>query len=162
MHPTQNLSRTVRLARHRHTVHEGDDYGTPADTLRCAATYLITHGWHQGDRFADTAAGNPFPPASADGAIRAAVYGHPNDTAELAGKPGWHVDIATAALADWLGLADILDSQNLLGWLDDSTDAVADWNDTPGRTLHQVLQALHDAAEDYDHTVAYAANGGAR
>ena len=162
MHPTQNPSRNGRLREQRHTDDAGDVYGTPADTLRCAATYLTTHGWHQGDRFATPASGSPFPAASVDGAIRAAVYGYPNDAAELDGKPGWHVDIATAALADWLGLADIHDSQSLLTWLDDSTDAVAGWNDAPSRTLHQVLQALHDAANDYDHTLAHTAKGGAR
>jgi len=160
MHPTQDPARTVRLREQRHADDVGDVYGTPADTLRCAATYLITHGWHQGDRFGTPDTGSPFPAASVDGAIRAAVYGYPNDAAELDGKPGWHVDIATAALADWLGLADIHDSQSLLTWLDDCADAVADWNDKPLRTLPQVLLALRDAADDY--TLARAAKGGAR
>jgi hypothetical protein len=151
MHPTQKLARPQPAqGRDADSVADpGDLYGTPADTLRCAAIYLSSYGWIQGDRFGRPD-GHLFPPASADGAIRAVVYGYPNKDAELEGKLGWYVDRATAVLADWLGLNDPLDADTLLVWLDRATDAVADWNDDLERRPDDVVRALQDAADDYD------------
>lgn len=131
----------------------GDLTGTPADTLRVAASYLEEHGWCQGDRYADLS--TYCPPADIDGAVRAVVYGYPNDAPVLDGRLGWHVDIALGVLADHLdhlntGQPD--DGLTLLGWLDYAGHAVTAWNDDTGRTLDQVLAAMHAAADRYDST----------
>lgn len=141
------------------TVLERDDHGdltgTPADTLRVAATYLADYGWWQGDLYADLTIS--CPPADVPGAVRAVVYGYANDAPVLDGRLGWHVDIALGVLADHLdhlntGQPD--DGLTLLGWLDYAGHAVTAWNDDTGRTLDQVLTAMRAAADRYDTTPA--------
>ncbi|MGI5236995.1 DUF6197 family protein [Dactylosporangium sp. CA-139066] len=125
-----------------------DLYGTPADTLRCAAVYLDHHGWIQGERYRDPSA--LFPAADITGAVRAAVYGKPMPGDVLDGVLGWHVDMAIAALADHLGLTDT--DMHLLGWLAYSSHAVTCWNDETGRTATEAITAMRAAADAYDIT----------
>lgn len=157
-HPTTVTTVPAELERDGH----GDLTGTPADTLRVAANYLADYGWCQGDLYADLTIS--CPPADIPGAIRAVVYGYPNDAPVLDGRLGWHVDIALGTLADHLdhlntGHPD--DGLALLGWLDYACHAVTAWNDEPDRTLDQVLAAMHAAADRYDHTPTRR-GGGAR
>ena len=140
MHPTQKQvdatdgTRTDALS------------ATPADTLRVAATYLEEHGWTR-CRFFDFT--NQLEPAACVvGAIRYAVYGYPEDSLRLDGPLGRHVERALWAVADSLGV-DVLD--DLEPWLDCTADAVQAWNDRPGRTAADVIQALHEAADAYLH-----------
>jgi len=120
---------------------------TPADILRGAATYLTTHGWHQGDAFRrDT--GQPFPPACTLGAIHVAATG---TTGSLNSSTDIfvlrHTEQVLAAYLE-LGL-DLIDT--------DSFELIADWNDESDRTTEQVTAALNDAADDWDRI-----HGGAR
>lgn len=114
---------------------------TPAEILRCAATYIRRHGWHQGDAFAaDT--DQLFPPACALGAIHAAVTG--TATLSLKGSDVASLRGAERVLAAHLHVdLDRLDT-------DQPFDLIGDWNDEPDRTAAQVVAALHEAAEDWE------------
>ncbi|WP_426506720.1 DUF6197 family protein [Dactylosporangium sp. McL0621] len=125
-----------------------DLYGTPADTLRCAATYLEHHGWMPYGRYSDLTV--PFPAADITGAVRAAVYGKAMPGDVLDGVLGWHVDMAIAALADHLGLND--PEMHLLGWLAYSAHAITCWNDEIDRTAIEAVTAMRAAADAYDAT----------
>jgi hypothetical protein len=124
----------------------GELLGTPADSLRVAATYIDAHGWAQGGLFNPD--GGLFPAACVAGAIRVAVYGYPNSDPVLLGKLGWHVDMAMSALADYLGTADHDDS--LFDWLDKATNAVHTWNDQTVQDETEVVRTLREAANHYD------------
>jgi hypothetical protein len=130
MHPTHTPPADVDL--------------TPADILRCAAKYLLLHGWHQGDMYAH--ASQPTPPACALGAIRMAVCGGP-DTSYTHDE----ADLMNTAVCAFAGL--------LIDWIepdpdeyriDDPYDVVADWNDERERRADQVTAALHDAANRWE------------
>lgn len=128
----------------------GDIIGSPADTLRAAAGYLTTYGWHQGDLYADLTV--PYPAADVTGAIRAVIYGHPTTDPVLDGRLGWHVDIALATLADTFTYpeADLRDDLTLLGWLDYAGHAVSTWNDDHNQTSDKVIIHLLITADQYD------------
>jgi hypothetical protein len=139
MHPTQKPADTG-------PTDTGELTGTPADTLRVAATYLETHGWTQGVFFAGIT--DLYPPACAAGAIRAVVYGYPDDKITPAHPLLGCVQAALSTLAESLGLADSVDAD--WDWFEVVQDTIASWNDATERTLEQVVQALRDAADDYD------------
>src|SRR4051794_21642584 len=107
------------------------DVVTPADTLRGAGQYLIRHGWHQGDMFADP--DQPMPAACALGAIRMTVIGSPVvDVNLLRQEMVDQFTRAVGALADHLvlcyGVTD-LSEMALVDVLDSGPEQViADWN----------------------------------
>jgi hypothetical protein len=118
---------------------------TPAVILRGAAAYLQAHGWTRG-AFFDPDDG-PFPAACATGAIRMAIHGDLNQTFTALPE-----DSEARAL---IGKA----QRHLAAHLDDgfdpeessSIDVIGDWNDDEGRTLTEVVDTLHDAADTWDH-----------
>lgn len=149
MHPTQELATavsTMLLARDE----AGDLTGTPADTLRAAAGYLTDYGWHQGDLYADLSVS--CPPADVTGAIRAVVYGYPNDEPVLDGRLGWYVDIALATLAETFTFPenDLVDDLTLLSWLEYAGHAVSAWNDDRDQTADKVIVYMLITADQYD------------
>jgi hypothetical protein len=121
---------------------------TPADLLRGAATYLETHGWHQGalyDRRGDSAT----PPACALGALYLVLYGDP-DTAETLGydvalsRVGWDaVRLLSAQVVDTSGC----DPDDRFS--EEGTE-IGDWNDEDSRTITDVTTALREAADEWD------------
>ena len=124
---------------------------TPAELLHGAARYLQAHGWTQG-QFYDLTGGNPdaFPPACAAGAVTIAAYGRciadGIHTLDEAASPE-HDDAIRALRV----LADFLDG----GYTPtdvctpSSIDVIGDWNDHTGRTLDEVIDTLHAAADDW-------------
>jgi hypothetical protein len=132
--------------------------GTPADTLRAAATYLADYGWHQGDLYADLTVSCPA--ADVTGAIRAVVYGYPNPATTLDGRLGWHVDMAIATLADSFDIPG--PDLTLLGWLEYAGHAVTAWNDDLNQNRDVVIATMQAAADQYDADARQHARGGAR
>jgi hypothetical protein len=123
---------------------------TPSDLLRGAATYLTRYGWHQGQFFASS---DPFPAASADGALLMAVYGRPVDVFDPANvtlfdEPDYDLWIgALDAVEDHLGLRrGFVPAQHIIA----PGDLLFAWQDDPNRTRDQVVTALHEAADDFD------------
>ncbi|MFC7532315.1 hypothetical protein [Actinoplanes sp. GCM10030250] len=117
---------------------------TPPELLRGAALYLGTHGWFTGGFF-DFASGRAFPQACTLGAINIAAYGR----AALGSDD--HVDDANtdAAITAMRVFAAHIDP----GYdptAASAIDIVGDWNDEEGRTLAEVVEALNDAADDWD------------
>jgi hypothetical protein len=133
---------------------------SPALTLRCAGLYLIRHGWHQGDMFADP--DQPTPAACALGAIRMAVIGSPVVDADLL-----HPDAveefgqAVAAFADHLelsyGVSDLTDVASALDW--EAEQVIAGWNDDGTRIASHVIAAMHGAADEWERTHSRADTG---
>ena len=113
---------------------------TPADLLRGAALYLRRHGWIQDDYYRPASSHTATtPPACAVGAIAMAAYGHAVDAPSLHTEP---------EVKDFHRAVDALD-----GYLQDTHAAdLYTWNDTDGRTAEQVITALHEAADRWDHT----------
>lgn len=123
---------------------------TPADLLRCAALYLRRHGWTQGTYYAtgDTLT----PPACVAGAIGIACAGH---TVEH------FTQLNSGTLADYLAtlaaFVDHLDTAYPLflidedGYLIDEHTSPYSWNDDPTRTADEVVTALEDAADEWNH-----------
>jgi hypothetical protein len=126
---------------------------TPAELLRGAALYLQHHGWTQ-RQFYDLAALSPrlFPPACTAAAIMTAAHGcwfgnsigaldvHHEDTNTIDALRAMRV------LAAWIDLEYIPTSN-----YDTTTiDVIGDWNDYDGRTLAEVIEALTDAANNWD------------
>ena len=149
-HPPTNL-----IGLHLEPPDTADPALTPADLLRGAALYLWRHGWLQGDFF-DLLDDQPFPRACTLGAINICAHGRPilgsDDTAED--------DLTDAAIRAMRVLAAHLDPD--YGQPDNPTsaiDIVSGWNDDDCRTLPDVVDALRDAADDYDRTHP---TGGAR
>jgi hypothetical protein len=133
---------------------------SPADLLRGAALYLKRHGWTRGqffDLLADT--DGPFMPACASGAIITAASGRclPNG---LLTDDDQDPD-AVAAMRAMRVFADWIDGGYVPvdGFPVSSIDVIGDWNDHDGRTLTEVIEALTDAADDWDRTHP---TGGAR
>ncbi|AXH90435.1 MULTISPECIES: hypothetical protein [Micromonospora] len=109
---------------------------TPADLLRMAALYLRRHGWTQGDYY--TVVFDALTPrACVSGAIGMAAYGKAIDLPFLADLP----ERGDYRAAVWT-LVDFL-------FLDSSTDLFG-WNDRPGRTAADVINALNAAADRWD------------
>jgi hypothetical protein len=122
---------------------------TPADLLRGAALYLTRHGWVQGDFF-DLLHEASFPPACSLGAINICAHGRPilgsDDTAE---DPN-----TDAAIRAMRVLAAYLDPEygdaECAALKVSAIDIVSGWNDFDGRTLAEVVEALNDAADEWD------------
>jgi hypothetical protein len=124
---------------------------TPGELLRGAALYLQRHGWLQGDFF-DLLAEAAFPPACAIGAINICAHGRPilgsDDTADDA-----HTDAAIRAMRVLAAYLDPYYADTTgIPYGPSAIDVVSDWNDHDGRTLHDVVTALTDAADDWDST----------
>jgi hypothetical protein len=109
---------------------------TPADLLRCAALYLYRHGWTQCDYYAPVFDA-VTPPACASGALAMAAYGSPLDVPYIADRSE-QVDYRAAlrALIDYLDLG--------------GANEVFLWNDAPGSTADEVINALNAAADRWD------------
>jgi hypothetical protein len=133
LHPTHNQTITAALS----------PASSPADILRRAACYLLTHGWRQGGLYAGS---SHTPAACAIGAIgMAACGGRLAPTNPRGARPTYRA--AVTVLHTYL--------HRVTGGQYRSIGA---WNDAPGRTAAEVIAALHAAADDYDHT----AGGGVR
>ncbi len=132
-------------ATHNQTVDPDDDTAlTPADLLRGAATYLRRHGWIKGTIF-DLLSPEPFPPACAIGAINMATYGRP-----ILNADDNHDDPETDQVIRALRVfASTLDP-DYDPFETSAVDLIGDWNDQPSRTRHDVVQALTEAADDWD------------
>ncbi len=122
---------------------------TPAEVLRCAAAYVAAHGFHQGDMFATTT--NPFPAACAQGAVKMAILGH--TFGEYTTEQGRLFDRTMTALVAYLdtrfNLLPVDDDEEPDEYAD-PFQIVADWNDEPGRTSHQLVTALLRAADEWE------------
>ncbi|WP_203739842.1 DUF6197 family protein [Actinoplanes cyaneus] len=117
---------------------------TPADLLRGAALYLWLHGWMTGN-FYDYASGDAFPRACTLGAINVAAYGRPilhsDDDADQA--------LTAASIRAMRTFAAYLDPDFDVNVIS-AIDVVGDWNDEKGRTCEDVVDALREAANDWD------------
>ncbi|GAA0802058.1 DUF6197 family protein [Spirilliplanes yamanashiensis] len=128
---------------------------TPAELLRGAATYLRLHGWTTG-QFYDLTGGDSdaFPPACTAGAITIAAYGRfiASGICTLDEPEPEHYD----AMRAMRFLADYLDSDRTPdeGFPPSSIDVIGDWNDHPGRTLDEVVDALTTAANEWSTATA--------
>jgi hypothetical protein len=125
----------------------------PAVLLRGAALYLFLHGWIRGTFF-DVASGKPFPPACTLGAINMCAHGR----AILGSDDDADDTNSDAAIKAMRIFAAHIDTDY------DATetsaiDVVGDWNDDQGRTIGEVIEALTDAARDWE---AAHPTGGAR
>lgn len=136
----------------------GADRPSPAQILRAAAAYLARHGWVQGDMYDDVTAATPA--ACAYGAIKMATCG----TTATDYNPEQAVDCGRA-----LGvLAAHLDICFRAWGIDDHGDPgdpftiVTDWNDDHDRIAEQVIAALNEAADEYDHHHPTVTSGGGR
>jgi hypothetical protein len=109
---------------------------TPADLLRFAALYLRRHGWTQGDYY--TVVFDALTPrCCVSGAIGIATYRTVVDVPFITDRPERsEYYAAMRALVDYLDLEAISD--------------VFRWNDTTGRTLTEVVDALNAAADRWD------------
>jgi hypothetical protein len=128
---------------------------TPAQLLRAAATYLDTHGWHQGSRYEFTGELMPTPAACAVGALCIAAYG--NVMADLICQP-------EPTPAQWQALIGVFRvfTDYLTGVqqthpvcpedVDDDVyeSIIGGWNDHPDRTATQVTTTLRTAADEWD------------
>jgi hypothetical protein len=141
-------------ATHQPPTIDHDTAVTPADLLRGAAVYLQRHGWTKG-QFFELLADNdgPFLPACASGAIMTAAHGQcvPNGIIRYDETTDPNAAAAAHAMrifANWLDNDYLPDSIEVLpvSYL----DVIGDWNDDKGRTLDEVLQALNDAADNWD------------
>ena len=139
-HETSTLARLTDL-----TIPATADPALPPSLpLRCAATYIDTHGRTTGEFF-DLLANAPFPPACAGGAINIAAHGRPvlcaDDDADDA--------VTDAAITAMRVLAASLDPDYGIG--DSSAiDIIAAFNDHPDTTDTDVIHALTEAADDWD------------
>jgi hypothetical protein len=119
---------------------------TPGLLLRCAATYLHTHGRTTGEFF-DLLADQPFPPACAAGAINIAAHGRPI----LCSDDGAEDAVTDAAITAMRFFAAHLDCDYATGDLSVSAiDIIGGFNDHPDTTDTDVVQALNEAADDWD------------
>jgi hypothetical protein len=117
---------------------------TPADLLRGAALYLQHHGWTQGELF-DYLTAAAFPPACAIGALNAAAYGRcmltaDDDTDE---SDAWGVLTALRVFAASI-------EPDYDPFQTSAIDVIGGWNDEKDRTVNEVVQALTEAADDWD------------
>jgi hypothetical protein len=147
-------------ATHQPPTHDHEAGMAPADLLRGAALYLRRHGWTQGEFFdllADT--DSPFPPACTSGAIITAAYGRCLATG-ICTLDGDQDPETVAAIAAMRVFAAYLDLEYTgTGYDTSAIDVIGDWNDHDGRTLDEVIEALTDAANDWQ---AAHPTGGAR
>jgi hypothetical protein len=131
------------------------DRPTPAELLRGAATYLRMHGWTTG-QFYDLTGGNSdaFPRACTAGAITIAAYGRciASGICTLDEPEPEHYD----AMRTMRYLADYLDGRPTEddSFPPSSIDVIGDWNDHAGRTLDEIVDTLHAAADDWSDATA--------
>ena len=131
------------------------DLVTPARTLRDAARYLLCHGWHQGDLFANldlVESGDLLTPAACTlGAIHMQVRGTPV-IGEWSATEVQRYDQAVGALVDHLvldqGVTDPHTSEVFHAGVRELL--VGDWNDDPARIAAHVVAALYGAADEWD------------
>jgi hypothetical protein len=125
---------------------------TTGTTLRRAGLYLLAHGWHQGDMFADPEL--PTPAACALGAVRMVVTGTPVVTAEhVAAGMFDRFDRAVSVLADHLLRCYLDPAEHQLDQVPDQADLeqrVVDWNDDADRIASHVIAAFYGAADEWD------------
>jgi hypothetical protein len=109
---------------------------TPADLLRFAALYIRRHGWTTCDYYT-VVFDAVTPRACASGALAMAAYGSPIEVPFIADRPE-RADYRAAlrALMDYLDL--------------NGASEVFLWNDGPGRTAAEVIDALNAAAHTWD------------
>jgi hypothetical protein len=144
-----------------HTLPTSDlDTGmTPADLLRGAALYLRRHGRITGEFF-DLLADAAFPPACTLGAINICAHGRPIlSSDDVAEDP--YTDAAIRAmrvLAAHLD-TDYARTMDIFAYTASAIDIVSGFNDDPDTTDDDAINALTEAADDWDraHTT-----GGAR
>ncbi|MEO3820987.1 hypothetical protein [Plantactinospora sp. B24E8] len=118
---------------------------TPADILRCAAIYVQRHGWTRGVFFTSALVDpTPFPPACAAGAICTATVGQPTMPADL------HPGTRPAAYRALAFFADYLNDFGNPSSRPDAVNTIGDWNDETSRTGTEVIDALNDAADEWD------------
>lgn len=139
MHPTQiQVTDTVTPARDTGAPATAATSGTDEsvrDVLLAAAKYLSEHGWNQHEYYADPNTVNPA--ACTVGALSMVCYGYPaEDPSGNVTHPCWHT-FGTAV-------------QQLNTYADDTfggeVGGVYGFNDTPGRTVGEVLAMLRIAA----------------
>lgn len=135
----------------------------PAALLRSAAVYLKAHGWTQGAFFQSfdfmATDPKPFPAACASGAISVCAHGRPvlgsDDSAN-----DCDTDAAITAMRVFAAYLDPEYGTNATTVIGPSAiDVIGDWNDDKGRTIGEVIEALTDAAGDWE---AAHPTGGAR
>lgn len=126
-----------------------NDPMNPAALLRAAVIYLNSHGWTQGTFFLSFDP-EPFPPACALGAINVCAHGEPTLSA-VRPDDDPNTDAAIAAMRVF---AAYLDPDYGIHHLDHEAtcaiDVIGDWNDDKARTLGEVVEALTDAARDWE------------
>ncbi|WP_456049081.1 DUF6197 family protein [Actinoplanes sandaracinus] len=132
-------------ATHNPPLTASDTGMTPAELLRGAALYLQHRGWttHQ---FYDLVGGDagPFPPACAVGALYVAAYGNIRlFIYDQLAKPGDAVRAAGRFFAAYLDPEYDTTGTTYI-------DVISDWNDFEGQTLADVIEALTDAATEWD------------
>ena len=142
-------------ATHNPPILDLDTGMTPADLLRAAAHYLNRYGWMRGEFF-DLLADVAFPRACALGAINICAHGRPILCSDD-GSQDADSDAAITAmriLAAWLDV-DYANGNTAVS----AIDIVSGFNDDPDTTDTDAINALTEAADDWDraHTT-----GGAR
>jgi hypothetical protein len=134
------------------TTAPASDSMLPSALLRGAALYLFWHGWTQHqfyDMVADT--NGPFPPACASGAIMSAATGKCLASGMCFLDDDADPEIiatmqAMRQFADWIDGGYVPTE----GFPASSIDVIGDWNDHDGRTVGEVIEALTDAADEWD------------
>jgi hypothetical protein len=120
---------------------------TPAVLLRGAALYLERHGWTKGEIFANSDTERPFPAACTIGAINVTAHGRP----VLSSTDGADDDLTDSAIRAMRVFAAWLDPDYDFGFNSTSAiDILGDWNDHDDRTAQEVIEALRDAANEWD------------
>jgi hypothetical protein len=117
----------------------------PSLLLRCAATYIDTYGRTTGEFF-DLLADTTFPPACASGAINIAAHGRPALCADTDADDA----VTDAAITAMRVLAASLDPDYGTGETS-AIDIIAAFNDHPDTTDTDVITALNEAADEWDH-----------
>ncbi len=121
---------------------------TPAVLLRGAALYLRRHGRITGEFF-DLLTDTAFPPACTLGAINICAHGRPI----LCSDDGTQDTDTDAAITAARVLAASLDSDYATGDTAVSAiDIVSGFNDHPDTTDDDILNALTQAADEWDYT----------
>lgn len=131
MHPTHKPATTTD---------QPEPGWSPADTLRAVATYLQRHGWTQGAYYASISPPLVMPSACVLGAFGMVLHGEPLDNPEAV----WLPEAAAYQAARTVLLDHLVDADNL------GVYCLGDWNDTPGRTVEQIISACRNAADAYD------------
>jgi hypothetical protein len=127
----------------------------PSALLRGAALYLNKYGWIKGDFF-DLLTEQTFPPACALGAINICAHGRPIVNSDDLADDG----LTDAAISAARAFAAYLDSDYAAGVKDTSAiDIVSAYNDHKDTILAEVVDFLHQAANDWETTHP---TGGAR